>query len=201
VSAGVNEGREVSSISGFRTLSPSDYFGAALADLQLPQEDVRLFGRGLQRGLTLVAARVDRSAVGDAIRRLEIFDPVDLDRSSREWAEADGVADQSSPLGAGISGGATGGLSNTEALPGMGALGEGTDDLGTADQRAGPPSDGLASTVQTRVRRDGDRTERRGVNELAGTSPAPDAREGPFQRRLNRGGRVWAYGAGDEGSR
>ena len=99
VSAGVNEGRQVSSISGFRTLSPSDDFGAALADLQLPPEDVRLFGRGLQRGLTLVAARVDRSAVGDAVRRLEIFDPVDLDRGSREWAEADGVADQTSPAG------------------------------------------------------------------------------------------------------
>ncbi len=201
VSAGVNEGRQVSSISGFRTLSPSDDFGAALADLQLPPEDMRLFGRGLQRGLTLVAARVDRSAVGDAVRRLEIFDPVDLDRGSREWAEADGVADQTSPLGAGISAGATGGLSNTEALPGMGALGEGTDDLGTADQRADRPGGGLASTVATRVQRDGDRAERPGVNELAGTSPAPDARQGPFQRRLNRGGRVWAYGGVDEGSR
>ena len=138
VSAGVNEGRQVSSISGFRTLSPSDDFGAALADLQLPPEDVRLLGRGLQRGLTLVAARVDRSAVDDAVRRLEIFDPVDLDRGSREWAEADGVADQTSPLGAGISAGATGGLSNTEALPGMGALGEGTDDLGTAAPESRP---------------------------------------------------------------
>jgi hypothetical protein len=203
VAAGFNEGRQVSSISGFRALSPGGDFTTELADLHLPQEDLQLFGRGLRRGLTLVAVRVDRSGIGAAVRRLEMFDPVDLDQGSGAWAGTEDetvAADVADPLGTGLAGGATGGLSNTEALPGMGSLTEGADELGTADQRTGEADTAMASTAATRTRPDDEREERPGVNELRTPSAAPAARGGPFQRQLNRGSRVWVYDTGGEGS-
>jgi hypothetical protein len=208
---GSSDAREISSISGFRSLSARDDSPAALHDLDLPEADLRLFEQGLQRGHTLIAARVDRTDLDKAIRVLEMFDPVDLDRDSREWTQSAGSAesgaDHGAPLGAGIVAGSTEGQTNTSALPGMGAMTGAMDDLGTADQRTDEPpqSDmGLGSTTATGGRREDERAGREGVNELA-TEPAmrssaPAARTGPFQREMNRGGRVWAYGAVEDGS-
>jgi hypothetical protein len=205
--AGSSDAREVSSISGFRSLSARDDSLAALHDLDLPEADLRLFEQGLQRGHTLIAARVDRTDLDEAIRVLEMFDPVDLDRDSREWTQSTGSAqdgaDLGAPLGAGIAAGSAGGQTNTSALPGMGNMTDATDDLGTADQRAdeSPQSEmGLSSTTATGDRRDDERAGREGVEELAMRSGAPATRTGPFQREMNRGGRVWAYGAIEDGS-
>src|SRR4051812_33269305 len=67
---GSSDAREVSSISGFRSLSASDDSLAALRDLDLPEADLRLFEQGLQRGHMLIAARVDRTDLDEAIRVL-----------------------------------------------------------------------------------------------------------------------------------
>lgn len=193
VAIGTEEAREVSSISGFRILSARDETGEALHDLDLPDDDRRVFEQGLRSGCTMIAARVDRDGMEEAARVLELFDPVDLDGSSREWLKDGG--DRGAPLGAGITGGAQGGQTNTGALPGMGLMAEGADDLGSADLRAGE-----ATTTGTGARRSDERADREGVNEFAvAPQPAPD-QPGPMQRHMNRGGRVWAYRSFDEGA-
>jgi hypothetical protein len=203
---GFSEGREVSSISGFRTLSARDDSHAALHDLNLPSSDLLAFEQGLHRGCSLIAARVDRENIEEAIRVLEMFDPVDLDRHSRDAASAGARganADSGAPLGAGITGGSTAGTTNTGALPGMGLVSEASDDLGTADLRTDETAQsdkGLSTTTGTAVRRDDERADREGVNELALQSNPPPLETGPFQRFMNRGGRVWAYGTIDEGT-
>jgi hypothetical protein len=199
---GFTEGREVSSISGFRTLTARDDSQAALYDLNLPASDLRLFEQGLHRGCSLIAARVDQENFEEAIRVLEMFDPVDLDRDSREWAQSNGSVqaggDVGAPLAAGITGGSTAGGTNTSALPGMGQMTEAADDLGTADLRTdetAQPGMGAGTTTGTAGRRDDARADREGVNELALESNPPGAQSGFLQRHMNRGGRVWAYGS------
>ncbi|GEO15440.1 hypothetical protein [Microvirga aerophila] len=199
---GFTEGREVSSISGFRTLSAQDDSRAGLYDLNLPASDLRLFEQGLHRGCSLIAARVDQQNFEEAIRVLEMFDPVDLDRDSREWAQSNGSdqagGDVGAPLAAGITGGSTAGGTNTSALPGMGQMTEAADDLGTADLRTdetAQPGMGAGTTTGTAGRRDDARADREGVNELALESNPPGAQSGFLQRHMNRGGRVWAYGS------
>jgi hypothetical protein len=199
---GFSEGREVSSISGFRTLSAQDDSLAALDDLELPEADLRLFRQGLGRGCALIAARIDQKDLDEAIRVLEMFDPMDVDRDSREWARTapsdNGAADVGRPLGAGVTGGTTEGMTNTDALPGMGVITDATDELGTADLRTdetAQPDMGPGSTRPTGDRRDDERAAAPGVNELELHSRPPAPRAGPFQRDTNRGGRVWAYGS------
>lgn len=197
---GLNEGREVSLISGFRIRDAMDESQTAPHDLDLPESDLRLFEERLRQGCALIAARVDREKLDEAIRVLEMFDPVDLDRESREWADASGSrqggADAGGPLGAGITGGNAEGMSNTAAAPGMGTMtGDGTS-LGTADLRtdetARPPG-GVGSTVTTGQVNRGGREDRPGVNELRQPSAAPEPGRGPFQRELNRRGPIWSY--------
>jgi hypothetical protein len=203
---GFTEGREVSSISGFRTLSARDDFQAALHDLNLPSSDLHVFEDGLNSGCSLIAARVDRENIEEAVRVLEMFDPVDLDHRSRDAASAGSSAagaDAGAPLGAGITGGSTAGTTNTSALPGMGLVSEAADDLGTADLRTSETAQsdkGLSTTTGTPARRDDERADREGVNELALKSDPPSLDAAPFQRFMNRGGRVWAYGTMDEGN-
>jgi hypothetical protein len=199
---GFVEGREISSISGFRTLAAQDDSQAALYDLNLPASDLRLFEQGLSKGCSLIAARVDQENLEEAIRVLEMFDPVDLDRDSHEWARSDesGQAggDAGAPLAAGITGGSAAGDTNSSALPGMGQLTEATDDLGTADLRTdetAQPGMGPGTTTGTAARRDDERADREGVNALAAGSSPPGAQSGFLQRHMNRGGRVWAYGS------
>src|SRR5690349_16027005 len=60
VTAGLEEGREVSSISGFRALSARDDSLEALHDLNLPAEDLHIFEQGMRSGCSLIAVRVDR---------------------------------------------------------------------------------------------------------------------------------------------
>src|SRR4028118_1832590 len=55
VAAGFGEGRDVSSISGFRTLSTPDDSQAALAGLNLPAPDPQLFEQGLPKGRARLA--------------------------------------------------------------------------------------------------------------------------------------------------
>jgi len=201
MAAGMEEAREVSSISGFRTLSARDDPREALHDLNLPADDRRVFEQGLRGGCTMIAARVDEDDMEEAARVMEMFDPVDLDGSSREWLKAEGVgADPGAPLGAGITGGTQAGQTNTGSLPGMGLMSEGADDLGSADLRTGEGQPIAGTTTGTGARRSDERADREGVNELAvDTRPSPD-QPGLMQRHMNRGGRVWAYRSFDEGS-
>jgi hypothetical protein len=206
VAVGNEDAREISSISGFRTLSARDDSMEALHDLNLPESDRRLFERGLHRGHTLIAARVDQDNAEEAVRVLEMFDPVDLDGSSQEWLSSNGSdqagADVGAPLGAGITGGSGGGMTTTGALPGMGLMAEGADDLGTTDLRTdefAQINQGSSSTIGTGSRRSEERADREGVNELAmDTQPSPD-QPGLMQRHMNRGGRIWAYRTAGEG--
>ena len=139
------------------------------------------------------------------MRVLEMFDPVDLDGSSREWLDEHGSdragADAGAPLAAGITGGSGAGTTTTSALPGMGLMAEGADDLGTTDVRTdgfSQANQGSNSTVGTGSRRSDERADREGVNELA-VDTRPDADQpGLMQRHMNRGGRVWAYRTSDE---
>ncbi|HZH10885.1 MAG TPA: hypothetical protein VEZ24_11020 [Microvirga sp.] len=207
VAVGTEDAREISSISGFRALSARNDSLEALRDLNLPQDDVRIFERGLRNGCTMIAARVDQDDMEDAARVLDMFDPVDIDGSSREWLKADAgqsaTADPGAPLGAGVTGGSQAGQTNTGSLPGMGLMAEGADDLGSADLRsdeAGQPNAGAQTTTGTGARRSDERADREGVNELAAPSqPSPD-QPGLMHRHMNRGGRVWAYRTSDEGS-
>lgn len=204
VAVGSEDAREISAISGFRTLSARDDSMEALHELNLPDSDLRVFEQGLRQGLTLIAARVDREAMEEAVRVLEMFDPVDLDSSSREWLKADQGAgvDVGAPLAADITGGSQAGQTNTSAVPGMGLTSEGADDLGTSDLRTGEtgqPNAGAQTSVGTGARRSDERADREGVNELAVSSqPSPD-QPGLMQRHMNRGGRIWAYRSFDEG--
>jgi hypothetical protein len=207
VGTDIEHAREVSSISGFRTLSARDDSRETLRDLNLPDEDRRVFEQGVRSGCTLIAVRVDRDDMEEATRVLEMFDPVDLDSSSREWLKAstgqDAGTGPGAPLGAGITGGAQAGQTNTGSLPGMGLMTEGADDLGTADLRTGEtgrPDAGADTTMGTGARRGDERADREGVNELAVASqPSPD-QPGLMQRHMNRGGRIWAFRSFDEGS-
>jgi hypothetical protein len=199
---GLNEaGRDVSSISGFRTLDVPHESRAALHGLELPESDRHLFEQGLQRGCFLIAARIDRESLDEAIRVLEMFDPVDLDHESREWAEGSssqgGGADVGAPLGAGLTAGTSASTTNTSSLPGMGLMAEAADDLGSADLRAdetAQPGSGLSTTTGTGARRDDARADREGVNELAGSGPAP-VQAGLIERHMHRGGRIRVFGS------
>jgi hypothetical protein len=206
------DAREISSISGFRTLEAQDESGAALHGLDLPESDLRLFEQGLQRGCSLIAARVDRENLEEAARVLEMFDPVDLDSSSREWLNESGSGgggqDQSgvdlgAPLGAGLTGGSAAGMTNTSAVPGMGLMGEAADDLGSSDLQTdeiSQPNQGSSTTVGTGTRRGDARADREGVNELdAGSGPVP-VRAGLLERHMHRGGRVWVFGSPGSGT-
>ena len=194
-------GRDVSSISGFRTLDVPHDSGAALQGLELPEGDRRLFEQGLQRGCFLIAARVDRASLDEAIRVLEMFEPVDLDRESREWAAESsaggGGADMGGPLGAGLTAGASASSTNTGSLPGMGLMTEAADDLGSADLRTdetAQPGSGLSTTAPTGGRRGEARADREGVNELSGSGPAP-VESGLIERHMHRGGRIRVFGS------
>lgn len=198
---GFQEPREVSSISGFRTLDIPDDSRNALDGLGLPAADRRLFEQGLRRGCALIAARVERDHVDEAVQVLSVFDVVDLDRDSREWAEDSGSAEErgtaGGPLAAGLTGGNAEGLTNTGALPGMGGLTDDGSALGTADLRtdeAARSMGGAGTTRPTGEHGRNGRENRPGVVELSGTSatPAPDA--GPMQRDMNRSGPIWSYG-------
>jgi hypothetical protein len=127
VAVGNEDAREISSISGFRMLTARDDSMEALHDLNLPEDDQRLFEQGLHRGYTLIAARIDKEDLDEAVRVLEMFDPADLDRDSRDWLKENGKAQSGTgpgaPLAAGIAGGAQAGMTNTESLPGMGLMG------------------------------------------------------------------------------
>ena len=198
---GMDDGREVSGISGFRTLDIPDESRAALRGLELPAGDVSLFEQELQRGCSLIAARVDRENMDQAIQVLEMFDPVDLDQNSRTVAENSapqgGGADVGGPLGAGITGGSGAGTTTTSALPGMGLMAEAADDLGSADLRTGEtgqPNAGASTTTGTGSRRSDERADREGVNELAGSGPAP-VQAGLLQRHMHRGGKIWVFGS------
>ncbi|MFC4175640.1 hypothetical protein ACFOYU_26780 [Microvirga sp. GCM10011540] len=207
VAVGSEDAREVSAISGFRTLSARDDAQAALHDLNLPPDDLRVFEEGLRKGCALIAAQVDRDNLEEAARVLEMFDPVDLDRDSRDRMQSQGsdmpTADAGAPLAAGITGGSTAGTTNTSALPGMGLMSEAADDLGTADLRTdetAQPGMGQSTTTATGARRGDERADWEGVNELGVRSQPPAAQTGFLQRHMNRGGRVWAYGSVEDSS-
>ncbi len=203
---------------GFRQLSARDDDLAELQDLPLPEEDLQLFADGLRRGRFLVTVRVDRDGAEEAVRVLEMFDPLDLDReseaSSRGAGGTAGGADLGAPLAAGLTAGMALGTTNTPAVPGMGSMTDRTDDVGSADLRtteAGQSDLGLSSTTATEHRRAEERAGRPGVLEIGGGSadasvaakmaPGTDAMASArgnakpdlFRRETARVGRVRAY--------
>ena len=214
---GADGSRDVSSISGFRDLSARDDGGAALHDLPLPDEDLRMFEAGLRRGHALLSAWVDAENMEEAMNVLDLFEPLDLDGRSREWQESRtggtgetgggmGGVDVGGPLGAGLTGGNAAGATNTGALPGMGSLTTGAHDAGTADLRtdeASASDGGRSSTSETGGRREEARAGRPGVLDLAeGQTVNPAAGQGfaggdRYRRELNRTGRVRAYSRDD----
>lgn len=213
---GEDTGRDVSSISGFRELSARDDGLAALHDLPLPDEDLRLFEAGLRRGHALLSVRVEAGNMEQAVSVIDLFEPLDIDHRSRDWQEsrpsgagggAGGGVDVGGPLGAGLTGGGMAGTTNTGALPGMGSLRTGTHDAGTADLHTGEASRsdmGRSSTSETGGRREEARAGRPGVLSLAeGQTVNPAAGQGfagggdRYRRELNRTGRVRAYSRDD----
>lgn len=156
---GIDRGREISSISGFRDLSASDERSPEAPGLSLPDDDRRLFAEGLRRGGALVMARIDGDDLADAVNILDMFDPVDLDRRSQEQEphqETDGPGvDLGAPLGTGL--GAAASVSETGSIPGMGLMRNGALDL------TGKPSDTEAGEGD---RRSDERADAPGVNEL-----------------------------------
>ena len=216
---GESPGADVSSISGFRELSARDDTLVEFHDLPLPQDDLELFETGLRRGHALLCARIDRSDLEEALRVLDMFDPIDLDRQSEEWlrrADKGGQAAGATPEARGMAAGLTAGTSpagtNTESGPGMGAMANDPSALGTADLRteASSLSDQGRSTMPT-GRRDGrNRADAPGALELAPEGEARrrsaplsggggpigsgiDAGAGAFRRDAVRGGRVRTY--------
>jgi hypothetical protein len=176
---GEGEGREVSSISGFRELSARDDVLAELHDLPLPDEDLQLFEDGLRRGHVLMSARVDRDNMEEAMRVIDMFDPIDVDRESESWARERGGsgpnaggADVGAPLAAGLTAGMGTGTTNTPAVPGMGTMTDHTHDVGSADLRtteagqSGESDLGLSTTTATGQRRAEERAGRPGVLDL-----------------------------------
>jgi len=214
---GGDDGSEVSSISGFRELSARDDTLVALHDLPLPEDDLREFERGLRNGCALLSARVDASNVEVAIQVIEMFDPLDLDRQSREWERTEkppkgsGV-DLGAPLGAGLTGGTSAAGTNVESAPGMGSMADDASILGTQDLHTDEASvaDQGRSTMPTGQHRADERSDAPGVLELGAQGDAQLATKAPpnaastagmglnaapdlFRRETNRVGRVRAY--------
>jgi hypothetical protein len=212
---GRTDGSETSSISGFRELSARDDTLVELRDLPLPAEDLRLFEQGLRRGCSLLSARVERPNLEEAIQVIEMFEPVDLDRQTEEWAVRQGGmtgADLGAPLGAGLTGGTSSAGTNVESAPGMSAMADDPSGLGTSDLQtteAGLGDQGR-STMPAGQRRPEERAGAPGVLELGARSDAQlatkvspnaaataamglNAGTDLFRRETNRGGRVRAY--------
>ncbi len=210
---GESEGRDVSSISGFRELSARDDSLASLHDLPLPDEDLRLFEQGLGRGHALLSARVDAENMEEAVNVIDLFDPLDIDHRSRDWQQAQsgggggGGVDVGGPLAAGLTGGNTAGTTNTSALPGTGSLTTGTHDSGAADPRtreASASDMGLSSTAETGGRRAEARAGAPGVLELSqGQTVNASAGQGflgggdRYRRETDRTGRVRVFARDD----
>lgn len=130
-------------------------------------EDRAAFQAALERGECLLAAEI----VGDlerAVAIVETFEPAELDPGSRERANA-GPGASGDVLGAGLSGGMQGGMSNTAALPGMGGMAESTHDSGSGDLRTADLTahDMGRSTTATGDMRAEERSGAPGARELA----------------------------------
>ena len=217
---GGTEGSDTSSISGFRELSARDDTLVELNDLPLPDEDLRLFEQGLQRGCALLSARVERSNVEEAIQVIEMFDPIDLDRDSAAWGSgrsagsspSEAGVDLGAPLGAGLTGGTSSATTNVEAAPGMSAMADDPSILGTSDLQTEEADlgDQGRSTMPTGQRRAEERAGAPGVLELGAQGDAQlatkvspnaagtagmglNAAPDVFRRETNRSGRVRAY--------
>jgi len=175
---GESDGREVSSISGLRELSARDDAMTELHDLPLPDEDLRTFEHGLRRGHVLMSARVDRADMEEAMRVIDMFEPLDVDRESESWSRDEdragqkaGKADLSAPLAAGLSAGMAPGTTNPPAAPGTGTMTDRADDIGSGDLRtseggqSGGTDEGPSSTTAA-GHRDEERAGRPGVLEL-----------------------------------
>jgi hypothetical protein len=102
-----------------------------IARLGLPAEEQASAGVVIANGGALIAARVEEGAVDEAMAVLDTFEPV-------EGGGGPSGRPRETPLGgmgAAFAAGPGAGSTNTEALPGMGAMAEGTSDLGTAELR------------------------------------------------------------------
>ncbi|NIX75833.1 hypothetical protein [Microvirga terricola] len=125
---GTREDREISAISGFRELAIGDNVLAALRTMDLPETEIQRFGEGLRQGLTAIGARIDPGKASEAIRVLQMFDPVDLDRESRDWLAAARVTKPAPDIPTGITGE---GLLRTPALPGIKSIVDSAEEVET----------------------------------------------------------------------
>jgi hypothetical protein len=209
-------GGDAATMSSAEEIATGSEDPTALRGLGLPEEDASAFAAGLSGGGAVLAARVDEADMDEAIRVVDTFEPIDLDGRSEERREAGTggtAADAGSPLGAGLSAGELGGQTNTGTLPGMGAMAEGTSDIGSGDlhtQDVGLSDMGRSSATATGVGRDNERADAPGALELGAppdarlaTKQAPGAEQTAgmglnakpdlFRRETNRTGRVRAY--------
>jgi hypothetical protein len=193
---GEPEGKGITQNMSLAQVGARDDSHAALHDLPLPAEDMQLFEQSLRRGHALLSARLDSQEMDQAIGTIEMFDPVDLDRRSREWRSNEGGHGEGTGVGAPLgeslrpTAGAMAGQTNSSTIPGMGSLVDAAHDSGSADLRAdelGRGQRGADSTVPTRGHPD-ERAGMEGVLELA---------PGRARRDEARLGRVWSYSIGE----
>jgi hypothetical protein len=214
---GGSEGGDAAAMSSAEEIATGSEDPTALRGLGLPEEDASAFAAGLSGGGAVLAARVDEAEMDEAIRVVDTFEPIDLDGRTEERREAGSggmaAADAGGALGAGLSAGGIGGQTNTGALPGMGAMAEGTGDIGSGDLRTqdvGLSDMGRSSATATGAGRDNERADAPGALELGAppdarlaTEQAPGAEQTAgmglnakpdlFRRETNRVGRVRAY--------
>ena len=214
---GGGAGGDAAMMASAEEVADGDECSAALRRLRLPEEDASAFAAACRGGGAVLAATVEDGEMDEAVGVIETYEPIDLDARTeqrREAATGEGAgADAGAPLAAGLSAGGLGGQTNTGALPGMGAMTDGTSDIGSADlrtQEAGLADMGLSSTTATGARREDERAGAPGTLELGArpdaqgaTKQAPSAEETAgmglnakpdlFRRDTTRVGRIRAY--------
>jgi hypothetical protein len=214
---GGGEGGDAATMSSAEEIAAGAGDPAELSGLGLPEEDASAFAAGLSGGGAVLAVRVDEAEIDETIRVVDTFEPIDLDARTEERRESGSGgpagADAGGALGAGLSAGGMGSQTNTGAVPGMGAMTEGTNAVGSGDLRTGEASlsdGGGSSTTATGARRGDERAGAPGALELGAppdaqlaTKQAPgaeqtaglglDAKPDLFRRETSRVGRVRAY--------
>jgi hypothetical protein len=68
----------------------------AMVDMGIPEDQAELYSEGVRRGATLVIVRASDERAEDAVRIMNQFNPIDINRRSEEWRLGqEGMADRS----------------------------------------------------------------------------------------------------------